>query len=186
MRRLTALLALLLGAVCAVALAGATSAPASAATLTANRTAYLVTMYRSVVPAAERKALVGHYTIGYNVPGLSCGTGCTDRVGNRARSSFDSTFFTMSTAYQRNTLAHEAAHAYGFLYIKGYATASWAGLGGWQAQFHKSARGFVRTYDAEAWASCIAWKQSGFNNRVDQITHVCTSAARTLANAHIA
>jgi hypothetical protein len=162
--------------------AATTIAPVSTA---AARTAYVNAMYLAVVPAGERAALAGHYTLGYNLAGLSCGTGCSGASGGQARSSFNATFFTESLAYQRNILAHEAAHAFGFLYIDGYGVASWAGLGGWQGEFNALDRGFVRTYDAEAWAACVAWKETGFNNRVNQITSVCTAAAATLAMAQI-
>jgi hypothetical protein len=153
--------------------------------LAQSRTAYVNAMYRSVVPARERAALAGHYTIGYNLSGLSCGTGCSGVTNGQARSSFDAAFFGQSKASQRNILAHEAAHGYGFLHFADYATASWAKVGGWQARFHAIDRSFVGTYDAEAWASCIAWKESGFNNRVIEISHVCTSTAATLAMKQI-
>ena len=74
-------------------------------------------MYVSVVPAGERAALTGRYVLGYNLAGLSCGTGCTGLFSGQARSSFDDTFFAESLAYQHSRIAHEAAHAYGFLYI---------------------------------------------------------------------
>lgn len=142
-------------------------------------------MYIAVVPAGERAALAGHYTLGYDLPGLSCGTGCTGASGGQARSSFNAAFFNQSVAYQRNILAHEAAHAYGCLYIDGYATASWAGFSGWQGEFNRLDRGFVRTYDAEAWAACVAWKETGFNNRINQISSVCTASASALAMAQV-
>jgi hypothetical protein len=151
----------------------------------AIRTAYLKRMYLAVVPKQERAKLAGHYLLGYNLPGLSCGTGCSGRFGDQARSSFDAVFFGRPVSYQRNILAHEAAHAYGFLYIRGYATASWSHSGGWQARFHHLDRAFAGTYDAEAWASCVAWKETGFNNRVLQIRSACTSAAARLAMSTI-
>jgi hypothetical protein len=160
----------------------ANGAPTS---LPASRSAYVNAMYLAVVPAGERAALAGRYTLGYDLPGLDCGTGCTAVVDGQVRSSFNDTFFGESSAYQRNTLAHEAAHAYGFLYITAYGVASWAGAGGWQAEFNAIDRSFARTYDAEAWAACVAWKESGFNNRVDQITNVCTAPAAALAMAQI-
>jgi hypothetical protein len=162
-----------------------TSAPSTTSTSATSRTAYINAMYLSVVPAGERAALAGRYVLGYNLAGLACGTGCTGLFGGQARSSFDGTFFTSSLAYQRNTLAHEAAHAYGFLFIRNYATPSWAAEGGWQGQFHDLDASFVRTYDAEAWAACVAWKESGFNNRVDQIKNACTPQAATAAMAQI-
>jgi hypothetical protein len=162
-----------------------TSAPSTTSTSATSRTAYINAMYLSVVPAGERAALAGRYVLGYNLPGLACGAGCTGLFGGQARSSFNSTFFSYSVAYQRNTVAHEAAHAYGFLFISNYATPSWAAEGGWQAQFHDLDASFVRTYDAEAWAACVAWKESGFNNRVDQIKNVCTPQAATAAMAQI-
>jgi hypothetical protein len=168
--------------------AASTPAPAAAAapaTTAATRTAYINAMYLSVVPAGERAALAGRYVLGYNLPGLACGTGCSGLFGGQARSSFDNTFFNQSLAYQRNTLAHEAAHAYGFLFFSNYATPSWAGVGGWQTQFNSLDRSFVKTYDAEAWAACVAWKETGFNNRVDQIAAVCTPQAATAAMAQI-
>jgi hypothetical protein len=162
----------------------ATTKVASGST-SATRTAAINAMYLAVVPAGERAALAGHYTLGYNLAGLSCGTGCTGASGGQARSSFNATFFAESPAYERNMLAHEAAHAYGFLYIDGYGIPSWAGFSGWQGEFSTLDRGFVRTYDAEAWAACVAWKETGFNNRVDQITSVCTPPAAALAMAQI-
>ncbi len=117
--------------------------------------------------------------------GLSCGTGCTGLFDGEARSSFDSTFFSESVAYQRNRIAHEAAHAYGFLFISDYASPSWAGVGGWQTQFDSLDRSFVKTYDAEAFAACVAWQESGFNNRVDQISSLCTAPAAALAMAQL-
>jgi hypothetical protein len=157
----------------------------AAATTLATRTAYINAMYLAVVPADERTALAGKYVLGYNLAGLSCGTGCTGASGGQARSSFNATFFNESLAYQRNTLAHEAAHAYGFLYFDNYGVASWAGFSGWQGQFNTLDRGFVRTYDAEAWAACVAWKETGFNNRIDQIASVCTAPVAALAMAQI-
>jgi hypothetical protein len=151
----------------------------------AAHTAYINAMYRSVVPARQRAALAGRYVLGYDLPGLGCGTGCTGLFDGQARSSFNAAFIAQSVSLQRNTIAHEAAHAYGFLYISGYTVPSWAGMAGWQAQFHAADRGFVRTYDAEAWASCVAWRESGNNNRPDQITHACTSSAAALAMAQI-
>jgi hypothetical protein len=161
------------------------AASSPAATLVSSRTAYIRAMYASVVPSRERAALAGRYVLGYNLPGLACGSGCTGLFSGQARSSFNSVFFSYSLAYQRNTLAHEAAHAYGFLFIRSYATPSWASAGGWQAVFHRLDRSFVRTYDAEAWAACVAWKETGFNNRVDQIRNICTSQAATVAMAQI-
>jgi hypothetical protein len=159
------------------------SSPASPTSTT--RTAYVNAMYLAVVPAGQRAALAGHYVLGYNLPGLGCATGCTGLFDGQARSSFNDTFFAESLAYQRNTLAHEAAHAYGFLYFSSYATPSWGSVGGWQSDFNALDRGFVRTYDAEAWAACVAWQETGFNNRVDQITSVCTAPAAALAMAQI-
>jgi hypothetical protein len=163
----------------------APSATATPGTTVATRTAYINAMYLSVVPAGERAALAGRYVLGYNLPGLACGTGCSGLFGGQARSSFDNTFFNVSLAYQRNTLAHEAAHAYGFLFFSDYATPSWAGVGGWQTQFNSLDRSFAKTYDAEAWAACVAWKETGFNNRVDQIASVCTPQAAVAAMAQI-
>jgi hypothetical protein len=172
------------------ALSAPQTASAPAATTTGNsatdRTAYINAMYASVVPAGQRAAMAGRYTLGYNLPGLSCGTGCSGLFNGQARSSFNNAFFAQSITYQRNTLAHEAAHAYGFLFFHNYATPSWAGLGGWQTQFNSLDRSFARTYDAEAWAACVAWQETGFNNRVDQITNICTQPAATLAMAQIA
>ena len=162
-----------------------TPSTATAVTIDSHQ-AYLDAMYLSVVPAGERAALDGRYVFGYNLPGLSCGTGCTNLFGGQARSSFDATFFGESLPYQRNTLAHEAAHAYGFLYFANYATPSWTAFGGWRAQFRAAAQGFIRTYDAEAWAACVAWKESGFNDPIDQIRGICTDAAATIAMANIA
>ena len=149
------------------------------------RTAYINAMYLAVVPAGQRAALAGRYALGYNLPGLGCGTGCTGLFSGQARSSFNDTFFAESLAYQRNTLAHEAAHAYGYLYFTSYSTPSWAGMGGWQAEFNSLDRSFVKTYDAEAWAACVAWQETGFNNRIDQITNVCTSRAAAAAMTQI-
>ncbi len=160
----------------------AATAPVSTA---AARTAYINAMYVAVVPAAERSAMAGDYVLGYNLAGLNCGTGCTGISNGQARSSFNDAFFSSSLAYQRNTLAHEAAHAYGYLHFNGYGLQSWAALGGWQAQFNALDRSFVGTYDAEAWASCVAWQETGFNNRVNQITSVCTAPAAALAMAQI-
>jgi hypothetical protein len=170
----------------ASAMAAAPKVATSAAPSTAaDRTAYLNAMYLSVVPAGERAALAGEYALGYNIPGINCGTGCTDYSNNTARSSFNATFFSESVTIQRNRIAHEAAHAYGFLHFNGYATPSWAGLGGWQAQFNQLDRSFVKTYDAEAFAACVAWKETGFNNQVNQISAPCTSDAATFAIAQI-
>jgi hypothetical protein len=155
--------------------------PLSVAAVPEPHLAYLTAMYVSVVPAAERAALDGRYVFGYDLPGLACGTGCSGLFGGQARSSFDASFFALSTGYQRNTLAHEAAHAYGFLYLPGYTTESWQGSGGWMTQFHDAAAGFVRTYDAEAWAACVAWQETGFNNRIDQVRGICTGAAAAIA-----
>jgi hypothetical protein len=155
------------------------------ATLSSTRTAYLKAMYLSVVPARQRAVLAGRYVLGYALPGMACGTGCSGLFNGQARSSFSAAFFTQPVAYQRNILAHEAAHAYGFLFIAHYTTSSWAGVGGWQAQFHRLDRSFAGTYDAEAWASCVAWKQTGFNNRVLQIARVCTPQAAALAMQHL-
>jgi hypothetical protein len=163
----------------------ATATAAAPAATAAARAAYINAMYLSVVPAGQRAAVAGHYVLGYNLPGLSCGTGCTGLFNGQARSSFNNTFFAETLPYQRNTIAHEAAHAYGFLYIDSYATPNWTATGGWQGQFHTLDRSFVRTYDAEAWAACVAWKESGFNNRVDQITAVCTPQAAAAAIAHL-
>jgi hypothetical protein len=163
--------------------AGSHAAPAPKTA--AARTAYINAMYVSVIPAGERAALAGHYAVGYNIPGINCGTGCTSYTNGSATSSFNATFFRESVTYQRNRIAHEAAHAYGFLHFDQYASPSWAGLGGWQAQFDQLDRSFVRTYDAEAWAACVAWKQSGFNNRVNQVRAVCTPAAGAFAIAQI-
>ncbi len=162
----------------------AVPAPAAASTVDAN-TAYIIAMYEAVVPAGERAALAGRYVVGYDLPGLSCGTGCTGMFGAQARSSFNAAFFAQSKAYQRNTIAHEAAHAYGFLVFANYATPSWATVGGWQAEFNAADRSFAGKYDAEAWAACVAWQESGFNNLVNQISHVCTTAAAALAVAQI-
>ncbi len=129
--------------------------------------------------------MAGHYVIGYNTPGMACGTGCSGLFSGEARSSFSPTFFTVSTVYQRNLIAHEAAHAYGFLFLSAYTTASWASLTGWQAEFHNLDRSFVGTYDAEAWAACVAWGQSGFNNRINQVSNICTPQAAALALANI-
>jgi hypothetical protein len=164
------------------------AAPAAnpAANPTDTRTAYVNALYMSVVPGAERAALAaGHYLLGYDLVGLSCGTGCTGVIDGQVRSSFNATFFAESAAYQRNTIAHEAAHAFGFLYIGGYATPSWAAIGGWQSQFDSIDRSFASTYDAEAWAACVAWQESGFNDVVDQITHACTAPAAALAMAQL-
>jgi hypothetical protein len=157
-----------------------------AVTSGAARTAYINAMYVAVVPARERAALSGRYVLGYNLTGLACGTGCSGLFDGQVRSSFNSVFFSQPLAYQRNTLTHEAAHAYGFLYLADYTTPSWAATGGWQAQFHLADRGFAATFDAEAWAACVAWKESGFNARIDQATNICTPQAATLAMAHIA
>jgi hypothetical protein len=162
----------------------AVPAAAAASTVDAN-TAYIIAMYEAVVPAGERAALAGRYVVGYDLPSLSCGTGCTGMFGAQARSSFDAAFFAQSKAYQRNTIAHEAAHAYGFLVFANYATPSWATVGGWQAAFNAADRSFAGKYDAEAWAACVAWQESGFNNLVNQISHVCTTAAAALAVAQI-
>jgi hypothetical protein len=151
----------------------------------AARTAYINAMYLSVVPAGERAALASKYALGYNIPGISCGTGCTDFTNGSVRSSFNATFFSESVTIQRNRIAHEAAHAYGFLYFDQYATSSWAGLGGWQAQFHQLDRSFVKTYDAEAFAACVAWNETGYNNQVNQISAPCTADAATFAIAQI-
>lgn len=153
---------------------------------TNSRTAYVNTMYAAVVPARQRAALAGRYQLGYNLAGLACGTGCTGLFNGQARTSFDATFFAESRTYQRNRVAYEAAHAYGFLSFTDYTTPSWASIGGWQTQFHDLDRHFARTYDAEAWAACIAWRETGFNNRVDQIINTCTDPAATLAMAQIA
>jgi hypothetical protein len=165
----------------------ATTTPATSApvTVVAAHTAYVNAMYQSLVPATERAALAGHYVLGYNLPGLGCGTGCTGIFSGEARSSFNDSFFAQSLTYQRNLLAHEAAHAYGYLFITNYTATSWATAGGWQAQFHTLDRSFAGTYDAEAWAACVAWKQTGFNNRINQTTNVCTADAAALALAQI-
>lgn len=160
-------------------------APAPAPAAADDHTAYINAMYLAVVPARQRAAMAGRYVVGYNLPALSCGTGCTGMFGTEARSSFNATFFAQSKAYQRNTIAHEAAHAYGFLMFGDYATPSWAAAGGWQADFHAADRSFAGKYDAEAWASCVAWQESGFNNLVNQITQVCTPQAAALAMAQI-
>lgn len=152
--------------------------PASTAAL---RSAYVNTMYLTVVPAGQRAALAGRYVLGYDLAGLGCGTGCTGLFEGQARSSFNALFFGESLPYQRNTVAHEAAHAYGFLFIGNYAMPSWAEVGGWQAQFHDIDRDFAGPYDAEAWAACVAWQETGFNNRVDQIAHPCTPKAANAA-----
>jgi hypothetical protein len=156
-------------------------APASAAA----RTAYINALYNSVVPAGERAALAGHYLLGYKLPGINCGTGCTSYSNGAVRSSFNATFFRESVTYQRNRIAHEAAHAYGFTHISNYATPSWSGLSGWQTQFNQLDRSFVRTFDAEAWAACDAWQQTGFNNKVNQVRAICTPPAGTFAIAQI-
>lgn len=166
--------------------ATSTPAPAAAAPAVDTRTAYIDAMYVAVVPARQRAALAGRYVLGYDLPGMTCGTGCTGVFSGQARSSFDAEFFTEAAPYQRNILAHEAAHAYGFLTFAGYATPDWTAVGGWQAQFHAADRSFAGTYDAEAWASCVAWQESGFNNLVNEISHVCTSTAAALAVAQIA
>jgi hypothetical protein len=151
----------------------------------ALRSAYVNTMYLTVVPAGQRAALAGRYVLGYDLAGLSCGTGCTGLFDGQARSSFNDVFFGESLADQRNTLAHEAAHAYGFLFIDNYTVPSWAGVGGWQTEFNGLDRGFAGAYDAEAWAACIAWEETGFNPRIDQIAHVCTPQAAAAAIEHI-
>ena len=161
------------------------SAKAVRVSVAQARTNYVTSMYRAVVPARQRAVLAGHYTLGYNLSGLSCGTGCTGSANGVVRSSFNAVFFGQPVAYQRNILAHEAAHAYGFLRIANYATPSWSRAGGWQARFHALDRSFAGHYDAEAWASCVAWKESGLNNRVIQINHPCTAAAARLAMAQI-
>jgi hypothetical protein len=163
----------------------ATNAAPAAAAAPDSRNAALAALYVSVVPAAERAALAGRYVIGYNLPGLNCGNGCTGLFSGQARSSFNAAFFTLGTSYQRNILAHEAAHAFGFLFIANYATPDWSASGGWQAQFHAAHRGFVRTYDAEAWAACVAWSQTGFNNVIEQVTGPCTAQAASLAVAQL-
>lgn len=184
LKRFLVTLAALLGLVAGLAVA---ATPASAATPTAQRTAQLIAIYDHVVPARERAVLANRYTIGYSIPGISCGTGCTRYVpsANHVWSSFNATFFRESPARQRNTVAHEAAHAYGFLKFKRYAQASWQSVGGWQTQFHNVDRSFVRTYDAEAFADCVAWKESGFNDLVDNVRRVCTAAGASLAMAQI-
>jgi hypothetical protein len=149
--------------------------------LASNRDAYLEAMYVSVVPARQRAALAGRYVLGYNLPGIDCGTGCTGLFGGQARSSFNVTFFAEPLAYQRNTVAHEAAHAYGFLFVGAYWVPSWAGLDGWQAKFFALDRNFVGTYAAEAWAACVAWQETGFNDPIDQIKGVCTREAAAVA-----
>jgi hypothetical protein len=167
----------------------ATRQKATANTVTISRAqshvAYIKAMYRAVVPARQRAALAGRYTLGYNLPGLSCGTGCTNIYGSTVRTSFDSAFFSQPTRYQRNILAHEAAHAYGYLHFARYDTPSWAHVGGWQARFHTIDRSFVGHYDAEAFATCVAWKESGFHNHVLQTSGPCTARAATLAMAQI-
>ncbi len=170
----------------AATVAPKTPAQTTPTAATSGRAAYVNAMYLSVVPASERAALAGRYVLGYNLPGLSCGDGCTGLFDGQVRSSFDAAFFTEPTIYQRNTVAHEAAHAYGFLYFADYAAPSWASVGGWQSQFSGLDRGFVRTYDAEAWAACVAWRQTGFNDLSQQVRGLCTSTAAELAIAHIA
>jgi hypothetical protein len=159
--------------------------PTDSGTTDATRTAYVNKMYTEVVPARQRAALAGRYILGYNLAGLGCGTGCSGLFEGQARSSFNDSFFDESLAYQRNTVAHEAAHAYGYLYITNYTLASWADQGGWLAQFHALDRSFAGSYDAEAWASCVAWQESGFNDRVDQITAICTPQAAAAATNQI-
>jgi hypothetical protein len=162
-----------------------TSRTVPASTAAAFRSAYINTMYLTVVPASQRAALAGRYVLGYDLAGLSCGTGCTGLFDGQARSSFNDVFFSESLAYQRNTLAHEAAHAYGFLFIDNYTMPSWAEVGGWQTEFNRLDRDFAGPYDAEAWAACIAWEETGFNPRINQIAHVCTPQAAATAIEHI-
>ena len=178
MRRLVVLV-IALGVLAVTVIGGV---PAQAAT---SKASYLHSMYLSVVPARQRAALAHHYVLGTNLRGLSCGTGCTGVTAGQVRTSFAARFFAQPRAYQRNILAHEAAHAYGFLHIDNYATPSWSRARGWQGRFHVLDRGFAGHYDAEAWASCVAWKESGFNNRVVQIAHRCTPRAASLAMAQI-
>ena len=84
-----------------------------AASIAGHRTACINAMYVQVVPSSERASLAGRYTLGYDLPGLDCGTGCTGVTNGRARSSFDAAFFLEPLPYQRSSLAHEAAHAFG-------------------------------------------------------------------------
>ncbi len=142
-------------------------------------------LFNSVVPAAERAALPASWVLTYNDPRESCGDGCTGIIDGHLETSFTPAFFNQSSTYQRNTMAHEIAHAYGYSHWSLYAYPSWAGLAGWLGQFHVLDRGFAGQYDAEAWASCVAWKESGFNNRVDQIAAPCTEQAAALAMAQI-
>jgi hypothetical protein len=147
--------------------------------------AYLTAMYLSVVPAGERAALDRHYVFGVNLPGLVCGSGCSGMFGAQARPSFDGYFFAMSISYQRNTLAHEAAHAYGLLYLPGYADQELVGLGRLDGGVPQRGSELAGSYDAEARAACVTWKESGFNTRVDQVRAVCTESAASLAMTSI-
>ncbi len=134
-------------------------------------------LYNSTVPAWERAALAGHYTLAYNDPRVRCGTGCTGFVSaGQVESSFLPSFFRLSTRNQRDGIAHEAAHAYGFLYLQRYSAASWAPATNWQASFDAMDRSMVRTYDGEAFATCVVAAEVDRNWRPAQVRKVCPVA----------
>jgi hypothetical protein len=190
MKRLTALvvaIALLLGLGLSTTAqsAGATTVPRT----TAQKVAYIINLYDTYVVKDERAHLANHYRVQYNTFRCNGGNdaGCTwNKGGGQVVTSFQPVFFTYTAAAQRNIVAHEAAHAFGFLHIVNYTTPSWAGQSAlWQRQFHALDRGFARTYDAEAYAACVAWKETGINVTLVQTKAPCSQAAAALALKHI-
>ncbi len=152
----------------------------------ASRLAKLVALYDTAVPAWERAALRGHYVITYADPHLACGTGCTALVSpGHVESSFSAALFSSSSRTQRDGIVHEAAHAYGFLYLQQYAAPSWAATSGWQASFDALDRTFVRTYDAEAFATCMVAAEVDRNWRPDQVRAACPRPVATWVLAHV-
>jgi hypothetical protein len=188
MKRLAALvvtMAVLLGLGFTAESAGATTVPRTSA----QKVAYITALYDRYVVKGERAQLANHYRVQYNTFRCSGGNdaGCTwNKGGGQVVTSFQPVFFTYTAAAQRNIVAHEAAHAFGFLHIVNYTTPSWAGQSAlWQRQFHALDRGFARTYDAEAYAACVAWKETGVNVALVQTKAPCTQAAAALALKHI-
>jgi hypothetical protein len=188
MKRIAALvvmIAVLIGLAVTAESAGATTVPRS----TAQKVAYITALYDTYVVKGERAQLASHYRVQYNAFRCNGGNdaGCTwNKGGGQVVTSFQPVFFTYTAPAQRNIVAHEAAHAFGFLHIANYTMPSWAAQSAlWQRQFHALDRGFARTYDAEAYAACVAWKETGVNVALVQTKAPCTQAAAALALKHI-
>lgn len=166
------------------------AAPVAHVTHTADynrKVAHIIDLYDTYVVKRERAHLANHYTITFNT--FTCAgqqDGCTKRVSaTQSATSFSPHFFTLSLPAQRNIVAHEAAHGYGFVNIALYGLPNWSGVSAWQTRFHSLDRSFAGQYDAEAYAACVGWKESGVNMNLVQTDGPCTPAAAAVALSHV-